>query len=215
MMKKEAASSIRPPSSSSAAAASSSSLVPAGRGVVKKHKEEAEPPAVVMSSSSASLPAATSVPVKQEEAEVKDEEVNRERSIDDNARLKNDWERGNWCWLDEYNFHATDTAPGIVKEEAVTEEEKKIKTKQNDEDVVSAPQLVSSFSSSPSINGIGLKKENLSASQLISSSFQRGEKRNKTINYVTMTIPMMRRIMRMTTTTTKFVTARIELQNPR
>ena len=97
-------------------------MAPSGRKAVKKPKEEEKPPPVV-SSSSSSLPAATSVRVKQEEAEVKDEAVGLEVNVDNVAHFKNEWEPGNWCWLDDDdNWNSALVA--VKEEEAGIKEEK-------------------------------------------------------------------------------------------
>ena len=113
MINEEASSPIIPTSSSS-----SSSLAPAGQVAVKKPKEEEKPPAIV-SSSSAFLQATTvSGHVKREKAEVKAEEVCRERSIDGhNARCKNDWEPGDWCWLLDDDNNCNSAPVLALKEE--------------------------------------------------------------------------------------------------
>ena len=136
---------------------SSSFLAPAGLPVVavKKPKEEEEP-ASVASSSSSSLPAATSVHVKQEETEGRAEEVGSERSIADEAPFKNDWEPGNWCWLldDAHNWNSAPVLAVQEEEAAVKKEtEEDVTEEKYAHDVVSAPQVLSSFSSSHSQAG--------------------------------------------------------------
>ena len=163
-MNTESSSSIIPTSSSS----SSSLLAPAGLvAAVTKPKEE-EPPLIV-SSSSLPLQAATSGHLKQDvKAEVKAEAIDPAVNSNEEARVKEDWEPGNWCWLlDEHDtFHTTVETASVrvaVKEEedaeAVTEEETEIKSQQGNDDVASAPHVAFLFSSSPPTPGIRSTKE--------------------------------------------------------